>query len=184
MPGTGNSGGHNAKTLDRLKNGGTYRDDRHSGFKNMRHVPGRPDAPKDLKGEALDAWDNMVSLLEMAGSLAKTDGPAIYQYAKLFAETAVCERRSDKIMKNIDKLIAESNRLDGDGLVEAMRQIANLEKIVAGYNGMVRQGRMALRQYLVEFGMTSSARGRVKLPGGGEDSRMGKLTAFRGGKVG
>lgn len=181
MPGNANSGGHNAKTRDRLQAAGTYRDDRHAGFKNMRHVPGRPDAPKDLSGDALAEWERMLNRMQDAGSLSKIDDAAIYQYCKLFAETLEMEQRIEKLNKNIDKLVRETNRLHDEALVESMRQITNLEKIVAGYGGQIRQGRMAIRQYLVEFGMTSSARGRVKMPGG-EDRPAGKLTAFRGGK--
>lgn len=182
MPGNANSGGHNAKTLGRLNASGTYREDRHGGFKNMRHVHGRPDTPKDLTGEALEEWNRMIERLESAGSLSKIDDAGVYQYCKLFAETKHAERQMIRLEKNSEKLIAASNRLDGAELVEAMKQIAAVEKVIATYHGTVRMGRMAIRQYLVEFGMTSSARGRVKLPGGGEERPGGKLMSFRGGK--
>lgn len=182
MPGNANSGGQNAKTRRDLQAAGTYRDDRHAGFKNMKHVPGKPETPKDLSGDALDEWNRMVSRMEQTGSLSKIDDAAIYQYAKLYAETLSSERHAAKINKNIDKLVAASNRLEDADLVEAMRQITGLEKVVASYNGMVRMGRMAIRQYLVEFGMTSSARGRIKMPGA-EEKQAGKLMSFRGGKT-
>lgn len=181
MPGNANSGGHNRKTLSRLSQAGTYRDDRHSGFGNMRHVHGRPDTPDDLKGVALAEWGRMVNRLEQAGSLSKIDDAAIYQYAKLFAETTEAEHHMMSSRRMVDKLVVLTNKLDGDSLVNAMREITNLERVLSNYVATVRQGRMAIRQYLVEFGMTSSSRGRVRLPQG-SDKPTGKLALFRGGK--
>lgn len=181
MPGNRNSGGARAKTVAQVQAAGTYREDRHGGFKNMRHVAGRPDMPKDLTGDAMVEWEKMVSRMEQAGSLSKIDDASIYQYAKLFAETREAEVHITKLHKVADKLIAASNKLEGAELVESMRHIAAIEKVLKDYTGTVRMGRMAIRQYLVEFGMTSSARGRIKMPNDAERTG-GKLMAFRGGK--
>lgn len=181
MAGNANSGGQNAKTQSQRVLAGSYRDDRHGGHASMKHVAGRPDTPKDLAGDALAEWERMIERLELSGSLSKVDDAAVYQYCKLYAETLAVERSMASDRKLLDRLIGLSNKLDGVDLVEAMRQIASMERIFAGHVCTVRQGRMAIRQYLVEFGMTSSARGRVKMPGGA-DKPAGKLMSFRGGK--
>jgi hypothetical protein len=48
--------------------------------------------------------------------------------------------------------------------VEAIANIVQLKKIEAKYPSLLRAGHMAIRQYLVELGMTPAARGRVKVP--------------------
>lgn len=181
MPGTGNSGGHNAKTVGRLIADGTYRDDRHAGVKNPTPPSGRPDAPRDLDGEALAEWYRMVDRLEMSGSLSKVDDSAIYQYAKLFAETKQLEKEANRTRKLADKLTKAADKLDGKDFVAALHEIAALEQLSSKHVIHLRQGRMSIRQYLVEFGMTPSSRGRVRLSDGAQKPG-GKLMSFRGGK--
>jgi phage terminase small subunit len=182
MPGNAASGGRNAKTIKELKAQGTFDTSRHSGIKNMRYVHGRPTAPPELTGEALRQFNLMADRAEQAGSASPIDDAALAQYAMLWVETDEAAKKLIPLQRNINKLIAASNKLDGQDLVEAMRQIAALESVHLRYVGQVRQGRMALRQYLVEFGMTPSARGRVKMPESEGGQTGGKLSLFRGGK--
>ncbi len=181
MPGTANSGGHNAKTVGRLMDSGGYRDDRHGDIKSPIVPQGRPDTPDDLDGESLAEWNRMIVRLERCGTLSKVDDSAVYQYAKLFAETKTVEHEHERLGKLVARLVKIADKLDGRDLVMAMSQIASLENTKSRHVIHLRSGRMAIRQYLVEFGMTPSARGRVK-SASGNDRQPGKLMSFRGGK--
>ena len=63
-------------------------------------------------------------------------------------------------------------------LAEAIKKIVDLEQILAKQTTQLRQGHMAIRQYLIEFGMTPSARTRVKLPAGGAKKPVDPLAAW------
>ncbi|MEO8680276.1 MAG: P27 family phage terminase small subunit, partial [Vicinamibacterales bacterium] len=125
--------------------------------------------PVGLIGPALAEWTRMVVRLEAAKTLSTVDDAALYQYCCLFAETEailVAHRTNvalvDKLQLVIDKL------KDGDQIVEAIAQLVQLKKLEVKSTAQLRQGHMALRQYLVELGMTPAARGRVKVPDGPE----------------
>jgi P27 family predicted phage terminase small subunit len=170
MPGTSQSGGRNKKTLRAHALAGTGRRDR--GTKKTptsADAPdppvGRPPIPIGLIGPALDEWTRMVGRLEAAKTLSIVDDAALFQYCSLFAETEaiVVAHRANvalvvKLQKAIDKL------RDGELIVEAITQIVQLKKLEVKSTAQLRQGHMALRQYLVELGMTPAARSRVKVP--------------------
>ena len=107
----------------------------------------------------------MANRLELNRTLTKVDDAALYQYAQLFAETeAIQEDNADtrrlyaKLMKTITK------KLTGKDLVDAVAEVVKLQGLISKSTQQLRQGHMAIRQYLVEFGMTPSARSRVKVP--------------------
>lgn len=164
MAGTHNSGGHNAKTRTALQLAGTFRGHRHGDLRTPEPPTGRPVPPKPLEGDALAEWDAMVADLESAGSLTKTDRMALYQYCRLYAETEDASTRGPEYAASIQVLEDNLAGLKGKELTDCFQEIGKLHALRAQNESKVRQGRMAIRQYLVEFGMTSASRGRVKLP--------------------
>lgn len=151
---------------------------------------GRPPVPAGLVGPALEEWTRMVIRLAAAETLSKVDDAALYQYCCLFAETEailVAQRGTAALIESlqlaivrwtrlVDRLEAAEGKLSedatlqsvidrgkyGDQIVGAIAQVVQLKKLEAKYPTQLRQGHMALRQYLVEFGMTPAARGRVQ----------------------
>jgi hypothetical protein len=110
----------------------------------------------------------MVKRLEDSGTLSCVDDAALFQYVSLFAETETIASRQEHNDALIDKLedaitgTDNSPGLTEGELAQAIQQIVKLKQLDASYIGQLRQGRMAIRQYLVEFGMTPAARSRVK----------------------
>lgn len=164
MPGTASSGGRNRKSAAQHRLQGTYQKARHRGQGAPEPPKGRPVPPKALEGDALAEWDRMVARMEQSRTSSLVDDAALYQYARLWAETEAVSTAQAGTAKLIDaigeKLV---DLVDGD-YVETVRQLVSLRQLEAKYMVQIRQGRMALRQYLVEFGMTPSARTRVKVP--------------------
>ena len=126
----------------------------------------------------------MVDRLEAAKTLATIDDAALYQYCCLFAETeGILESRRTnaalvtKLLTAVARMeahlkeIAAADRVaesvtvvDVGDLTAAIAQIVKLKALDVKHTTQLRQGHMAIRQYLVEFGMTPAARSRVKVP--------------------
>jgi Phage terminase, small subunit. len=161
MPGTKASGGRNAKSRALLLLEGTFRKDRHTKLATPAPPAGKPPRPKTLTGTARTEWDRMVARLDQLQTLSTVDDAALYQYALLFAETEAI--RTDRLaLKQLSAdLMTAIQRLKGDALVDAATEIVKLQFLLAKHTAQLRQGHMALRQYLVEFGMTPAARTRV-----------------------
>ena len=104
----------------------------------------------------------MIHRLEAAKTLSTVDDAALYQYCCLFAETEGIRTAQRQNAALVTKLHAAVARLRGEQVVEAIAQIVRLRHLDAKHTVQLRQGHMALRQYLVEFGMTPAARSRVK----------------------
>lgn len=165
------SGGHNAKTVAQHQLAGTMQKVRHAGIRNPTPSAGVPKSPKKLTGDAKDEWDRMLAELEDMGTLAKTDRAALYQYCQLFGETEAIAQTQQETAATIDLL--EEN-LHGpaeerENLLGVVQEITKLRQLEARYTNQIRQGRMGLRTYLVEFGMTPASRGRVRLPSAPSD---------------
>lgn len=161
-----NAGGNRSKSRADHERDGTFRKDRHADLANPEPPPGRPVTPKGLEGLALAEWGRMVARLEACQSLFKTDDAVLFQYCRLFAET---EDVGDQRATAVASLqILEENLGDGDlepaDKVALFTQIVALNKTISKCTDQLRQGRMALRQYLVELGQTPASRGRIKLP--------------------
>lgn len=152
---------------------------------------GRPPIPVGLIGPGLEEWARMVLRLEAAKTLSTVDDAVLYQYCCLFAETEavlVAQRGTVALLITLQAGIDRWNRLVdrleaaeaaktlseaafvqsvldrgtyGNQITEAIAQVVQLKKLEAKYPTQLRQGHMALRQYLVEFGMTPAARTRV-----------------------
>ena len=177
MAGNKNSGGRNKKGAQFHLIAGTFRGDRHADAQEPEPPKGTPKPPHKLGALARAEWHRMVARLEQSQTLSIVDDAALYQYCKLFAETEGVEVDAAKARKLSDSLKTLAAKLDGHELVEAIGKIVELQKIIAGLTTKLRQQRMAIRQYLVEFGMTPSARSRVKVSPGAKP--QSKVDAFR-----
>jgi P27 family predicted phage terminase small subunit len=164
MPGTSNSGGRNRKSERQHKLEGTFQKVRHAGTVTPTAPVGQPASPKALEGDALEEWDRMVERLTQVGTVSRVDDAALYQYCRLFAETEALAVSQLETMASIDIVEENLHGLKGAELVQCFQEITKLRQLEARYGTQIRQGRMALRQYLVEFGMTPSSRTRVRLP--------------------
>ena len=181
MAGNANSGGRNKKSAQMHLVSGTFRGDRHDAAGDVVVPDGRPEMPKGLKGPARAEWDRMTARMEEVHTLTRVDDAALYQYCKLFAETETLEVDREAGRKMTMALRHQTRKLEGAELVEAITQIVKLKYLEAKIAVQIRQGRMALRQYLVEFGMTPSARTRVKPTKGASAIKQSKLGAFLSG---
>jgi P27 family predicted phage terminase small subunit len=163
----GRSGGRNRKSTQLHVLKGTFRQDRHGDGVTPEPPKGDPTPPRPLTGEAKAEWNRMVRRLHEARTLSLVDDAALYQYVQLHAETQ--EIRADN--KRVRKLSTELKqaavaKLEATELVEAIGHIVKLQFIIAKQTAQLRMGHMALRMYLVEFGMTPAARTRVKVSPG------------------
>lgn len=164
MAGTANSGGRNRKPERVHKLQGTFQKVRHAGTVTPEPPKGLPMRPKPLEGDAAAEWDRMVGRLSSVGTLSAVDDAALYQYCCLFAETEGLAASQLETAASIDIVEENLHGLERSEIVAAFQEITKLRQLEAGYVTKIRQGRMAIRQFLVEFGMTPSARTRVKLP--------------------
>lgn len=183
MAGNKNSGGRNKRPASLHILTGTFRPDRHAGDATPEPPVGTPTTPKALSREAKAEWDRMVHRLTTAKTLTIVDDAALYQYCELFAETEQIKIDHVKTRQLSAKLMKAIKDLQGAELVEAVGRIVSLQGILARHSQQLRQGHMAIRQYLVEFGMTPSARTRVKLPASAEKPKS-KIDALLSGTAG
>jgi seryl-tRNA synthetase len=123
----------------------------------------------------------MIARMETSKTLSGVDDAALYQYVELYAETEAIKVDHQRIRALSSKLMKSVRTLKGSDLVDAVKEIVKLEFVLSKQSTQLRQGHMAVRQYLIEFGMTPSARTRVKIPAGTEKPKS-KLVAFTGGK--
>lgn len=183
MAGTKSSGGRNAKSRNVHLIEGTFRQDRHAKLVTIATPKGTPIPPKTLTGAGRAEWRRMVARLEKLQTLSLVDDAALYQYALLFAETERIRVDHVALKKLSTDLMTAIRRLQGEALVAAAAEIVKLQFVLAKQTSQLRQGHMALRQYLVEFGMTPSARNRVT-PHSDEDRRaenpLDRFTKARG----
>lgn len=141
MPGVkGRSGGRNAKTVAQHQLTHTYRPDRHGDRRNPDPPAGPPVRPDTLTGEAAAEWDRVVARLTTSQAIATVDDAALVQYCQLHA-------------------LAE--RLQGE--VDALPTLTADDRVHPAVT-QLRHARLAVLRYLVEFGLTPAARGRVQLP--------------------
>ncbi len=162
MAGTAHSGGRGKRSAQAHLVMGTFRPDRHGDDVTADPPKGRPSMPKLLTGDALAEWDRMVGRLEVSGTLSVVDDAVLYQMARLFEETEQAAVTRDEVSASAKILEENIGDLQGAELVAAFQEIGKMRRLEAGYATQIRQGRMAIRQYLVELGQTPSARSRVK----------------------
>ncbi len=159
-----NAGGNARKSLDQHKLDGTYRKDRHGAIKNPEPPTGRPEIPAELCEVAHAEWDRMMWRLEQSQSVTKVDDAVVFQYCRLYAETeTVAELQSEAqaSLKILEENVREIAKTD---LMALFQEIGAMRKLISKCTDQLRNGRMAIRQYLVEFGLTPASRSRIKLP--------------------
>lgn len=159
------SGGRNKKAASAHILHGTFRSDRHAGDATPEPPAGRPTPPKRLSADARAEWKRMIVRLERAQTLTVVDDAALYQYVELFSETERVKTDHARLRKLSEELTVLARELRGHELLEAIQKVVSIEHILAKQTLQLRQGHMAIRQYLVEFGMTPAARTRVKTTG-------------------
>jgi P27 family predicted phage terminase small subunit len=134
------TGGQNKKPAALHVLQGTFRKARHG--RASRVAPGgQPEAPGALLGEAQAEWDRMLVRLTAAGTLSSVDGPLLWNYCQLWADAC--------------RLQADANQL------AQTCYTAGTEPKLHPVFAALKQYRLALRVYLVEFGLTPLARNRV-----------------------
>lgn len=169
MPGVkGRSGGRNAKTRAQHDVEGTTRLDRHA-HENPQPPQGAPPVPEGLAGVALEEWGRMLGRLSQSQTLSVVDDGALFQYCRMFAETEAIALSQLETAGSVEILEDNLAKIEKADLVAVFQEITKLRQLEARYTTQVRQGRMALRAYLVEFGLTPAARSRVKVIGSPKD---------------
>lgn len=157
------SGGHNAKTREQLEIEGTFDPSRHAGLENPLPAPGLPRPPGKLGKIARREWRRMVALLDETRTLSREIAAALYQYCELFEEAQTIKAQRIERQNLIETLEGLIRELKGEELVKAISEITKLAMLDAKDATQIRQYRLAIRTYLVEFGQTPASRGRVKL---------------------
>jgi hypothetical protein len=156
----GRSGGHNRKARAMRVVQGTFRADRDTGLA-PEPPGGAPERPATLTGEAADEFDRMVIRLTVSGTISTVDDALLLQYALLFAETQAIARTQAETAGSIAILEENLAGLTGADLVACFQEITKLRQLEGRYISQIRQGRMGLRTFLIEFGMTPLSRNRV-----------------------
>lgn len=170
------SGGVNAKSPAEHRALGTFQPVRHAGFEAPDPFVGTPESPEPLEGRAAAEWDRMLERLADCKTLAKVDAAAIYQYCRLYAETEALAELQSETGASVKILEENLAGLKGPDLVACFQEISKLRQLEARYVTQIRQGRMAQKAYLVEFGLTPASRSRVRIPT--RDKEPSKLAAF------
>ena len=128
---------------------GTYRPDRHD--TDCAEPSGEaPPCPPFLRGTARKEWDRIVPQLERAGILDQVDQAALAVY---------CQARSDYSWA-VYKL-----RREGRIVVNPKSGLARAHPAIR----VQRESAETIRKFAVEFGLTPSARSRIRVPRDDDD---------------
>jgi len=174
------SGGHNRKSARLHVLQGTFRSDRHGSAEVPAPPAGKPEPRIALAGLAKAEWARITKELEDAGALAMTDGPRLYEYVNLFAEVEAIKTQSATTQMLIGKAKKALKGLNGLELLQAVEQIVKLQQLAVRQTTQLRQGRMALRQYINDFGLTPVAR-HGKAQAGNPKNRVDQFRASKAG---
>lgn len=156
--------------LPRLKNiadhkrNGTYRTTRHKGQRSPSAPLGHPVKPDSLDPLASASWDAVIVSLDAMEITHTIDGHAVEQYAKLYAETEGIADQRIAGRVAMDSLTTTIQSLRGVDLANAVASLVDLAKLDAKHVDQLRNGRNAIRLFLVEFGLTPASRNRIRLP--------------------
>ena len=127
--------------------------------------PIAPQPPAHLDSIARKEWTRFAPVLGRLGLLTEVDGASFSAYCELYALNV---RVSRALKKCGHKMLCEKTTVDMDGGT-------NIE---VKQNPLVVQKRQILAQmrgYIAEFGLSPSSRGRISVPGAGDDSDYEKL---------
>lgn len=181
-PGSG-SGGGNRLSPEEHRLRGTYKPSLHGSFETPKAPRGLPEPPGKLTGPARKEWDRICACLEKLQTLSTVDASAIYQHCLLVGDTEQLRKDREKNLELVNQLrrvVVE--RLQGEQLTEAMFQLVKLQSLIGRQAVQLRQQALAIRQYLMEFGLTPASRSRVKVQPE-RDSMQTKLLSFSGGRA-
>jgi phage terminase small subunit len=166
MPGVkGRSGGRNIKTVAQHKLDDTFQKCRHAGFSNPEPTPGAPDPPEPIDDElAQREWDRLMWAFNDMGYLTKIDAFVVYQHCHLFAEVERIARKAREADASLTILNENVGHIDKKDLPQFFHELIEQQKLISKYTDQLRNGRNAIRLFLVEHGLTPASRGRIKLP--------------------
>jgi hypothetical protein len=119
----------------------------------------------------------MMVRLQQSQSLFLVDDAAVYQYCQLYAETEQIAIDQDHLELAVERLEEKLDGFQGEDFLRLIQELTNQRKLIAKCTDQLRAGRMALRQYLVEFGLTPASRGRIKLPA--TEPTVDEFTAYQ-----
>ena len=108
---------------------------------------GIPKCPAHLDSKAKTAWKNLCNHLDKMGVLTLADAMALETLVSVYARI----RDLQKEIKELGGTTYKSVKQDGEVLHKAYPQVAQLEK-----------AENTFRSYITEFGLTPSARARLK----------------------
>jgi phage terminase small subunit len=120
--------------------------------------------PAELDSIGQAEWTRLMWAFEDMGMLCQVDLFAVYQHCKLYAETEAVAEQQSEARAGLKVLEENLGDVKAEDKVALFTHIVTLHKLIAKCTDQLRQGRMAIRQYLVEFGLTPASRGRIKLP--------------------
>ena len=183
MPGNMNSGGRNKRSATSHILRGTFRKDRHGDDATPEPPIGTPKPPVRLVGQAKAEWGRVIVSLSNNKTLSIVDAHALFQYCELFAETQELKADYWRLRKSSTQMLKAIKGLTGAELVKALGHVTQMEHEISRLTTKLRQNRLAVKSFLVEFGLTPSARTRVKQIGGGGERKMSKVDQFRQAKT-
>jgi hypothetical protein len=102
----------------------------------------------------------MLALLQGSEMLTVVDGAMLYGYVKLHAGAEAAEGDVARLRLRLRRRLSMAEELD-------------IQKQIARLTGQVLRYRQQLRMYLVEFGLSPSARSRVDLSAAGAGAEPG-----------
>lgn len=133
-----------------------------------------PECPAHALPEAKKEWKRIGELLEQHGLVAEVDRAALHLYCQSWAELVYAEKHQAAAER---KATAERKRVEaaggtyegGDGRIVVRWQNGN--PIYSPYYAAARNARAQVDRFLASFGMSPSARGKVRP----SDNRQGDL---------
>jgi len=165
MAGVKGRSGRRPKTVQQHHADGTYNVTRHTGIENPEPPIGRPPVPDGLTGAALAEWVRMLDRLSESRTLSVVDDAVVYQYCRLWAETEALATTQGGIAGAIARVDKALESGTDEVCVALTDELTKLWQLQSRYTTQIRQGRLGLRAYLVEFGLTPASRGRVRVLG-------------------
>jgi phage terminase small subunit len=157
-------GGNRQKSVREHEKAGTFRKERHAQLRMPEPPARRPEMPSGLSEAEQVEWDSLMTDLELQGGVTVTDAKLAQQWVKLYCETEAVAEQQGEAKAGLRVLEDNLGDVEAEDKVALFGQIVALHKTVSKCTDQLRQGRMALRQYLVEMGLTPASRGRIKLP--------------------
>jgi phage terminase small subunit len=156
---------------------GTLRKE-HTDLRSAEPTPGAPDPPKPFtSADAQAEWDRLVWAFNDMGYLAKIDQFVLWQHCNLFAEVEAILDQQRAAQAGLEILEENLAHIDKKELPHVFSEIVALHKIVSKCTDQLRNGRNAIRLFLVEHGLTPGSRGRIKLPA--KEVAVDPFTAFQ-----